>query len=108
MLAYFHYVSCGSTPLNLDFTSPNTARLAALNAEQIQYLGNLKKEINVKGNIDIHLEPLPWLLTLQIEFYMLSLRAKHKYETDLYWCHQMFFPNWRPGNGHIQELRGND
>ena len=39
-----------------------------------------------------------------VEGTMLDLRANNKYETDLYWCHQLFFAGWVPGQGHIEEL----
>lgn len=42
-------------------------------------------------------------LKLKLGELILDLRSKHKYETDLYWCHQMFFEGWTPGPPHIEE-----
>lgn len=28
---------------------------------------------------------------------MLRLREENRYESELYWCHQIFFPDWKAG-----------
>ena len=38
---------------------------------------------------------------LSLEGYLAELRSKHKYETDLYWSHQMFLEKWDSGRPHI-------
>jgi hypothetical protein len=35
---------------------------------------------------------------------LLALRSGHHYEEDMYWCHQLFFDDWQPGMGYIEEL----
>lgn len=35
---------------------------------------------------------------------MITLREHHQYENSMYWCHQLFYDHWDPGNGHIEEL----
>jgi hypothetical protein len=38
-----------------------------------------------------------------VENVMAELRSKHRYETDLYWSHQLFLENWDSGPPHIME-----
>jgi hypothetical protein len=32
-----------------------------------------------------------------------ELKEKHQYESELYWCSQMFFDDWNSGVPHIEE-----
>ena len=34
---------------------------------------------------------------------MLHLREENMYESELYWCHQLFFPNWKAGAKTVEE-----
>ncbi|SLM34575.1 hypothetical protein LPUS_03411 [Lasallia pustulata] len=86
ILAHFHHVCRGSIPLTLDWNSTNSLQHTKLDKEQIEYLVRLKEHIS------------------ENEGMMLALRANNNYEIDLYWCHQMFFAGWVPGQGHIEEL----
>ena len=84
-LAFFHYCCQGAHPFDLDWFSWTADQLAILDAEQRRHMRDMKRRISE-----------------QQEF-MLGLRSRHEYESDLYWSHQMFYPNWRPGPLHIEE-----
>lgn len=49
MLAHFHFVSKGYLPLSLDWASPKAAAAVNLDAEQAEYMKNVKEQIREKG-----------------------------------------------------------
>lgn len=93
----------GSIPLTLDWNSTNSLQHTKLDKEQIEYLVRLKEHISENGKSVKH-RTVEEILMLYVEGMMLALRANNNYEIDLYWCHQMFFAGWVPGQGHIEEL----
>ncbi|EON96084.1 hypothetical protein UCRPA7_8443 [Phaeoacremonium minimum UCRPA7] len=85
LLSRFHFVCNGSAPLRSKWTSPETLLLAKLQSHEIEFMGETQVEI------------------LRRETELLQLREKHKYESDLYWCQQMFFDNWDSGSPNIED-----
>jgi hypothetical protein len=77
LIAHFHFVCVGFAPLKLDWTSANASTMAVLDLDQVRFLRQLQDMIRQK------------------EKHVLSLRAKRRYESELYWCHQLFFEKWK-------------
>lgn len=84
MLAYFHHICRGSAPLSINWDSKNASSLAELDAEQTKFMKTIQAKIKSRGP------------TLQ------KLRDESQYETELYWTHQLFFPEWKPGSATIE------
>ena len=40
----------------------------------------------------------------KLENEVVSLRTNHRYESTLYWCHQLFYENWDSTQIQIKEL----
>ncbi|MCJ1327893.1 hypothetical protein MMC10_004568 [Thelotrema lepadinum] len=85
LLAYFHFASGGATPLALDWGGP-TQDSSIVDQHQVAYLRNIKTEI------------------LRQDSQLQCLKDVPMYETELYWCHQMLFPDWKANMPHSGEL----
>lgn len=79
----------------------------AVGTEQAEYINRLKEQVKEKEGKGIFLPFRSIGYGRKLKFKagesVLNLRSGHKYETDLYWCHQMFFEGWTPGLPHIEE-----
>jgi hypothetical protein len=85
LIAHFRFVCAGFVPLSLDWRSQKASTMANLDADQTRFMENIQTKIKQK------------------EEYVLSLKANHKYESELYWCHQLFFEKWDPGKPWIED-----
>jgi len=85
LIAHFHFVCIGFAPLKLDWTSSSASSMAVLDRDQMRFMTQLQDMIRRK------------------EKYVLSLRAKREYESELYWCHQLFFEKWEWEKPRIEE-----
>ena len=63
----------------------NGSSMAVLDRDQMRFMTQLQDMIRRK------------------EKYVLSLRAKREYESELYWCHQLFFEKWEWEKPRIEE-----
>jgi len=86
MLAHFHFVCNGSAPLHMDWRDPTISATAKLDVEQVNFMEGIIAKIS------------------KSEEFVLGLRLKNQYESALYWCHQLFFPDWEPPSPHIAEV----
>ncbi|KAH8892135.1 hypothetical protein GQ53DRAFT_863880, partial [Thozetella sp. PMI_491] len=85
-IAHFHFVCHGSEAIQSDWTSRDIANMANLSPDQLQFMEDTRKLVNEIGSN------------------LTELREKNHYEAPLYWCHQLFFPNWTPGGPlHIRD-----
>lgn len=83
LIAHFRFVCAGFVPLSLNWRSPKASTMAHLDVDQVRFMEHIQTKIRQK------------------EEYLLSLKANHKYESELYWCHQLFFEKWDAGNPYI-------
>lgn len=79
LLSRFHFVCQGPAAIESDWTRPEVASFANLDKQQVKFMEETKALIAKQGN------------TLSL------LQEKKEYERPLYWCHQLFFPNWYHG-----------
>ncbi|KAF2203000.1 hypothetical protein GQ43DRAFT_289238 [Delitschia confertaspora ATCC 74209] len=77
MLAHWHHLCKNAAPLMVG--------LKTLQGEEKSFVESL------------------WNLVKAKETLMRELRENHKYEVELYWCHQLFFPGWNPGRLAIED-----
>lgn len=87
LIAYWHHMCRGVSLSELDWNSESSRKWASLDAEQVQYLDALQRRL------------------IQTEFKAMvqQLRRENRYEEELYWCHQLFFPNWKAGAKTVEE-----
>lgn len=85
LIAHFRFVCAGFVPLSLNWRSQKASTMANLDADQTRFMESIQTKIKQK------------------EEYVLSLKANHKYESELYWCHQLFFEKWDPGKPWIED-----
>ncbi|KAK7414948.1 hypothetical protein QQX98_006273 [Neonectria punicea] len=76
VLAYFHFASGGAAPLSLDWVAHNTDT-SIMSQSQIAFLCDLKEELERQND------------KLQ------GLKTQSMYDTEMFWCHQMLFANWK-------------
>lgn len=106
LLAHFHFVCRGAVPLSVNWRDPETSNFAKLDKEQVSFLESIQLKIKESGmthlpNSRHRLFSIIILTSFVLEQAVMSFRAKHKYESYLYWSHQLFFDNWKPGVTHI-------
>ncbi|KAF4468527.1 hypothetical protein FALBO_4582 [Fusarium albosuccineum] len=88
LLSRFHFISNGSAPFWLNWDT-KIKQCHQLDTQQKIFIRRTQELMKGK---DTQLE---------------ELRAKHRYEQDLYWTHQLFERKWKPGVPHIvEEYRG--
>ncbi|KAK3985492.1 hypothetical protein QBC44DRAFT_335102 [Cladorrhinum sp. PSN332] len=85
ILSRFHFVCNGSVPLKCDWTSTKTIEMARLEGHEVEFMKNTQAMIR------------------QREMEVLTLRASRKYESSLYWSHQLFIEDWdKSANNSIE------
>lgn len=92
VLAYFHFACGGATPLSLEW-GRSTQDTSGMTEHQIAYLRDVKAEM------------------LHQDAQLNALKDMPMYETELYWCHQMLFPDWKadmPHSGKLLEFTEKD
>jgi hypothetical protein len=85
ILAHFHHVCRGPAALSLSRRPPPSSERGGEDTKS-KYLEGLKGQINRR--------------TIMLQ----ELRTNHRYESELYWGHQMFFEGWEPGHDYVVEL----
>lgn len=83
VLAHFHNLHNGSSPLHLDTKSKRVRNIEGLLEGEITFLSAVRDSINARAQE------------------MQELRRAHCYEEDLYWSHQLFSQDWVPEDRHI-------
>ncbi|KAK3990770.1 hypothetical protein QBC44DRAFT_238353, partial [Cladorrhinum sp. PSN332] len=81
ILSYFQFTG-GASPLSLDFSSQTDG----FSQDQIKHLQEIKEEIARQDKV-LH-----------------GLTGLTMYETELYWCHQLLFPDWKADTPHAGRL----
>ncbi|XXG96076.1 hypothetical protein Hte_002353 [Hypoxylon texense] len=85
LLSHFHYVCRGFAAIQSDWTNPGVVKFACLDGEQQGFMKQMKDQVN-KQEDELRL-----------------LRRENKYDSLLYWTHQLFFSGWQHGGPiHIQ------
>ena len=87
LIAYWHHMCRGASLAELDWKKNSIKTWAGLDGDQSQYLDDLQRRINSEASKES----------------MSRLREKHQYEEELYWCHQLFYPNWKAGAKMVEE-----
>jgi hypothetical protein len=111
-LAYFHFVCNGQFPLTLNWRE-RSSPVDTVGDEEAEYLRSLTDEIDRKSLCS------PLAIIIGIDANRLGatgtdlecLKSKSMYETELYWCHQLFLPHWQANQQNDQnmdELREDD
>ncbi|KAK4169918.1 hypothetical protein QBC43DRAFT_306835 [Cladorrhinum sp. PSN259] len=86
ILSRFHFVCNGSVPLKCDWKSAKTIEMARLDGDQVEFMKKTQVMIRQREN-DVR-----------------ALRGSRKFESSLYWCHQLFFEDWdKSANNSIEE-----
>lgn len=89
ILAHFHYLCCGTSPLLLDPAEDGLRRVAGLHDHHAEFLDKLQHMIRSEKQR------------------VMGLRRGRCYEEELYWSHQLFFKNWTPEERTIADPREN-
>ncbi|KAF8852530.1 hypothetical protein BDZ45DRAFT_109361 [Acephala macrosclerotiorum] len=92
VLVYFHFASGGAAPLSLDWDDASQDT-SVMTHEQIAYLRDIKAEL-LRQDADLQV-----------------IKGASMYENEMYWCHQMFFPDWKadmPHTGRLLEFTEKD
>jgi len=92
LLAYWHHMCNGASLVEMNWKDEGPRKWAGLDGEQVEFLEDLKKKINLEGSRSM----------------MRHLREENMYESELYWCHQLFFPNWKAGAKTVEEVTVTD
>ncbi|KAF1978802.1 hypothetical protein BU23DRAFT_448336 [Bimuria novae-zelandiae CBS 107.79] len=87
LIAYWHHMCRGASLAEMNWTKESVKKWAKLDAEQAQYLDCLQRKV----------------VQTELKLMMLQLRRENRYEEELYWCHQLFFPNWKAGAKTVEE-----
>ena len=88
IIAHWHYLCRGASFSEMNWRKESVRKWANLDLEQVDYLTSLQRKIN-------HLES---------QAMMSRLRQENRYEEELYWCHQLFFPNWTASARTVKEI----
>jgi hypothetical protein len=83
LLAHFHHLHNGSSPLHLGTDGKEPESIEGLLDHQVTFLRTLRQEMHARSR--------------QLQ----DMRRKHRYEDELFWSHQMFFPDWIPEDRNI-------
>jgi hypothetical protein len=94
LLAYFHYCCKGFRPFDLDWDSTETASMADLDPEQIQFVRRTAEYVHKNSMF-----PDPHALTLSD--YVIETRFREIIERDLcedehYFVGQLYEEDWKP------------
>lgn len=85
LLSYYHNACQGAAPISLQWGAQSTDN-DVLTSEQVQYVQSLQAEIAKQRSKLEALKEIPM------------------YETPMYWCVQMLFPDWRGDQPHAGEI----
>ncbi|KAL4780650.1 hypothetical protein BJX76DRAFT_337354 [Aspergillus varians] len=88
LLTHFHMACKGSAPFELDWTSPESDKLAELTQGEKKFLQELKELVAGES------------ATFN------DLKSGHRYASHLYWGHQLFEPQWKAKKVKIEEEVG--
>ncbi|KAJ4367027.1 hypothetical protein N0V83_007557 [Neocucurbitaria cava] len=83
MLGHFHYICRANSLLT---TSPEFLKELGIGDTEKKYLEFVRRQVELQAP------------------HFTKLVQEHRYETTMYFCHQMLFNEWKPGYGHIEEL----
>ncbi|OCL15204.1 hypothetical protein AOQ84DRAFT_384184 [Glonium stellatum] len=86
LIAHFRDILNGHAPFTADWRRNHPDLLANLSEKEALYFDLLTKDV-IKMRDEVE-----------------SLRANHKYERTLYWCHQLFYQEWDCSPIKIREL----
>ncbi|KAI0384781.1 hypothetical protein F5Y04DRAFT_221149 [Hypomontagnella monticulosa] len=85
ILVYYHFACGSAAPLSLDWNDPNVDT-SIMSQEQIKFLCDLKGEIKRQhGKLE-------------------NLKCESMYETEMYWCHQLLFMDWKADMPHAGQF----
>ena len=86
LLSRFHFVCQGSAAMQSDWKSSDVASFANLDEQQLKFMEETK------------------ILIAEHCTALGGLRGQQAYERPMYWCHQLFFPDWHHGGPiHISD-----
>lgn len=88
IIAHWHYLCRGTSLSELNWKKESVRKWANLDLEQVDYLHSLQKKVN----------------QMESQALMSRLRQENRYEDELYWCHQLFFPNWTASARVVEEV----
>lgn len=87
-IAYWHYMCRGASLSELNWKKESTRKWANLDLEQADYLSGLQRRVTQLDSVTM----------------MARLRDEDRYEEELYWCHQLFFPKWKATARSVKEI----
>jgi hypothetical protein len=95
LLAHFHYCNRNSPQFTADWTSPEVAGRAGLNAEQARFMQDTSEQIKKKSM------PFPrclsvFLLTSLLAHRFQQVRKEGAIEDELYFLAQLYDEEWKP------------
>ncbi|KAL6713797.1 hypothetical protein ACLMJK_008289 [Lecanora helva] len=79
LLSRFHFVCQGSAAMQSNWTDEKVKKFAALDKEESMFMESTRSLITEHST--------------QVK----SLQYAKDYDRPLYWCHQLYFPNWHHG-----------
>ncbi|KAF5675405.1 hypothetical protein FCIRC_7389 [Fusarium circinatum] len=85
LLSRFHFISNGSAPFRLDWGDAKKVGFAKLDGREISFIQKTREMMISKDS------------------QFADLKAKNRYERDLYWTHQLFSSKWDAGLPHIED-----
>ncbi|KAK3215764.1 hypothetical protein GRF29_8g1020309 [Pseudopithomyces chartarum] len=88
LIAYWHYMCRGASLADLNWKKESIRKWANLDLEQADYLSELQRKITQLDSMAM----------------MTRLRDEDRYEEELYWCHQLFFPKWKATARSVKEI----
>jgi len=85
VLANFHHVCRGAVPLNREWSKTPATKNMELDSEQAMFIMSVRTKMAERAE-EVRI-----------------LRKEHRYESGLYWCHQLFEDKWEPGTLSIKD-----
>ena len=108
-------MSNGSAPFRLDWSKASNVEFAMLDEDQTKFMQQTQALVTAESqskpptrlsNIysqKSSFQEFALTVDTTIESRFADLEAKHRYENDLYWTHQLFVQKWKPGSPNIEE-----
>ncbi|KAI9672461.1 MAG: hypothetical protein M1817_003227 [Caeruleum heppii] len=90
LLAHFHFVCRGSVPFSLAHESLKALKLKNIGRDQLQLMQQTQEKVKNQ------------------EESLRALQKGHKYETEMYLAHQIYFADWDSSPTYIEELPDDD
>lgn len=107
LIAHFRDALQGSVPFLKDLRDPHFAEVTAVDQEELHFLVGLRDQLLAKRTQieEANMSDFSQADRMLGDTYH-SLKTMHRYESLLYWTHQLFYETWDARQVHIREIDG--